>query len=682
MSDGYAEIARLNALAKNQTCADCATRNPQWASVNHGAFLCMNCSGVHRGLGVHVSFVRSTTMDTWSSAQLRLMEVGGNERLVKFFDKYGVGKGTRADVKYNSDVARAYRDKLRCEVEGREWKRPRSLSGKSSSASAASASSSSREPKASSSSSSRRSKGGFDLATGAGSLLARRHETSKEDASWRPPSPKPPRGAVDGAFLLGLSPATWVAHLKKLDRQEDRAYHLKKMSADERAQVVAAMSGTAPPPTPTRAGRGRTADGGGGGGGGGETKARGGGGIASIDPFGLSGGGGDGEEEVSNGGARDGGEESDSDDGGGGGGGRGDDEGKSGKARSRPPKKKKDWDASGSESDGDVGGIDAFVNKRRGDPRTTEELVEAKRRERERFEKAAAEEKAERRRMKAEKEERRRRTREREDQEAALRAAVASAASSVRDETRSRAGRKKDRDADRDRAPPPPPPPSSFAAAAAFDAPPPPPSASSTMTGFGSNPDAKLSGSSLGGYEYDFRALASAAAARGESAMERARGWLSGTLKGWAETLDGSSASSSSRGAPGAPSSSFAAPRVGGSATSAPAAAPRSGFHAFDVGGGGGGIGIGIVEERRGDVGAVGRRRAVKPEDAKGFYSDDDDDDDDGSGDGAAGNIASSDDDEYPMAKAEAAGKSGDVFANSIKSLATGFGGQANIDSD
>jgi hypothetical protein len=88
------------------------------------------------------------------------------------------------------------------------------------------------------------------------------------------------------------------------------------------------------------------------------------------------------------------------------------------------------------------------------------------------------------------------------------------------------------------------------------------------------------------------------------------------------------------------------------------------------------------VEERRGDVGAVGRRRAVKPEDAKGFYSDDDDDDDDGSGDGAAGNIASSDDDEYPMAKAEAAGKSGDVFANSIKSLATGFGGQANIDSD
>jgi hypothetical protein len=213
------------------------------------------------------------------------------------------------------------------------------------------------------------------------------------------------------------------------------------------------------------------------------------------------------------------------------------------------------------------------------------------------------------------------------------------------------------------------------------------------MPGFGSNPDAKLSGSSLGGYEYDFRALASAAAARGESAMERARGWLSGTLKGWADTLDGAAAAAASRGGPGpgpgpgpgARASSFAAPS-GGGATSAAAAAPRSGFHAFDVdfgGGGGGGIGIGIGEERRGGVGAVGRRRAAKPEDAKGFYSDDDDDDDDDDGDGPAGGVASDDDDdEYPMAKAEAAGRSGDVFANSIKSLASGFGGQANIDSD
>lgn len=117
-------------LAKGQCCADCGDQDAEWASVSYGIFLCTECAGRHRGLGVHRSFVRSATMDKWTARQLRCMKLGGNSRFTEFMSTYPrlVGAGPLSqgelELRYSSQAAAFYRSRLEAECDGREPSHP------------------------------------------------------------------------------------------------------------------------------------------------------------------------------------------------------------------------------------------------------------------------------------------------------------------------------------------------------------------------------------------------------------------------------------------------------------------------------------------------------------------------------------------------------------------------------
>ncbi|KAG2302581.1 hypothetical protein Bca52824_031232 [Brassica carinata] len=70
----------LRGIPGNDACAECKAPDPDWASLNLGVLMCIECSGVHRNLGVHISKVRSLTLDVkvWEPTIIDLFRNLGN----------------------------------------------------------------------------------------------------------------------------------------------------------------------------------------------------------------------------------------------------------------------------------------------------------------------------------------------------------------------------------------------------------------------------------------------------------------------------------------------------------------------------------------------------------------------------------------------------------------------------
>ena len=73
-------------VAGNGHCADCGAASPDWASINLGILICIECSGIHRNLGSHISKVRSLDLDSWTATNVKTLENIGNFKSNEYWE--------------------------------------------------------------------------------------------------------------------------------------------------------------------------------------------------------------------------------------------------------------------------------------------------------------------------------------------------------------------------------------------------------------------------------------------------------------------------------------------------------------------------------------------------------------------------------------------------------------------
>ncbi|XP_048352690.1 ADP-ribosylation factor GTPase-activating protein 1 isoform X2 [Sphaerodactylus townsendi] len=116
-------LKEVRVQEENNVCFECGAFNPQWVSVTYGIWICLECSGKHRGLGVHLSFVLPVNGDGQTKdIELEKMKAGGNGKFREFLEtQEDYDPCWSLQEKYNSKAAALFRDKVATLAEGKEW---------------------------------------------------------------------------------------------------------------------------------------------------------------------------------------------------------------------------------------------------------------------------------------------------------------------------------------------------------------------------------------------------------------------------------------------------------------------------------------------------------------------------------------------------------------------------------
>ncbi|KAK7068967.1 Arf-GAP with GTPase, ANK repeat and PH domain-containing protein 3 [Halocaridina rubra] len=113
-------LAIKNQVPGNINCVDCGEPNPEWASINLGVLMCIECSGIHRNLGSHISKVRSLDLDDWPAGPLSVMMSLGNEVVNKTWEA-----NLRGQTKPNLRSSREEKERwIRAKYESKEFLAP------------------------------------------------------------------------------------------------------------------------------------------------------------------------------------------------------------------------------------------------------------------------------------------------------------------------------------------------------------------------------------------------------------------------------------------------------------------------------------------------------------------------------------------------------------------------------